>query len=143
MGRNKKLAKNVVFILIGNPLGRVGGKSLHCFLFYTAWLSPEGTWLDRFADCLCQFAFKCCCRVMLSNAMYIFPIKASREKLKAYYSEWLFLSDNMLICCVRLYLAWSRKFHYTIRFKSIFGTYIRHIDLLVCFKNTRKIFAVE
>ena len=111
MGRNKKLAKNVVFILIGN----IGSKLVGFFMIplYTAWLSPEDYGLTDLLTVYASLLLNVvACDV--SDAIYIFPIKASREKVKAYYSSGFFFQIICsLLCAVVFGLVTKIPLHNT------------------------------
>ncbi|WP_314646828.1 polysaccharide biosynthesis C-terminal domain-containing protein [Prevotella multiformis] len=105
MGRNKKLAKNVIFILIGN----VGSKLVGFFMLplYTAWLSPEDYGLtDLLAVYASLLVNVVACDV--SDAIYIYPVGASNEKIKTYYSSGFFFQVVCSLLCAFIFMLISR-----------------------------------
>lgn len=100
MSRSEKLAKNISFITIGN----IGSKLVGFVMlpFYTAWLSPADYGIT---DLLVVYA-----NLMLnvvacdiSDAIYIFPVGASEEKVRGYYSTGFFFSIICSIVCLALF----------------------------------------
>lgn len=107
---------------------------------YTAWLSPEDYGLTDLLTVYASLLLNVvACDV--SDAIYIFPIKASREKVKAYYSSGFFFQIICsLLCAVVFGLVSKIPLHNTF-VDNIW--YIYGILISGLFQNTRKIFAVE
>lgn len=104
MGRSEKLTKNISFILIGN----IGSKLIGFFLlpFYTRWLSPVDYGVT---DLLIVYASLLLNVVAcdISDAIYIFPIGATRQKIRSYYSTGFIFQFLCSIMCAAVFFGIS------------------------------------
>lgn len=94
MGRNKQLAKNTSFVVIGN----IGSKLLGFIMLplYTSWLSPVDYGLTDIISVYANLLINViACDV--SDAIYVFPIGCDYKKIKSYYSTGFFFQ---IICCL-------------------------------------------
>lgn len=100
MGRSEKLAKNITFITIGN----IGSKLVGFIMlpFYTTWLSPADygvtDLLGVYANLMLNIV---ACDI--SDAIYIFPVGAPREKVIQYYSTGFFFQVFCSIICLVIF----------------------------------------
>lgn len=100
MSRSGKLAKNVTFITIGN----IGSKLVGFIMlpFYTTWLSPADygitDLLGVYANLMLNIV---ACDI--SDAIYIFPVGAPREKIIRYYSTGFFFQVFCSIICLIIF----------------------------------------
>ena len=107
MGRSDKLVKNISFIVIGN----IGSKLMGFFMlpFYTNWLSPAdyGTTdlLIVYANLLLNVV---ACDI--SDAIYIYPVGATKQKVCNYYSTgFIFQFLCSIICLFVFWVGIKRK----------------------------------
>lgn len=102
MGRSDKLVKNISFIVIGN----IGSKLMGFFMlpFYTNWLSPAdyGT-----TDLLIVYANLLLNVVAcdMSDAIYIYPVGATKQKVCNYYSTGFIFQFLCSIIC--MFVFWG------------------------------------
>lgn len=102
MTRSEKLAKNISFLVIGN----IGSKLMGFFMlpFYTDWLSPAdyGTidLLIVYANLLLNVV---ACDI--SDAIYIYPVGATKQKVCSYYSTGFIFQFLCSILC--LFVFWG------------------------------------
>ena len=100
MSRSGKLAKNVTFITSGN----IGSKLVGFIMlpFYTTWLSPADygitDLLGVYANLMLNIV---ACDI--SDAIYIFPVGAPREKVIQYYSTGFFFQVFCSIICLVIF----------------------------------------
>ena len=112
MGRSDKLVKNISFIVIGN----IGSKLMGFFMlpFYTNWLSPAdyGTTdlLIVYANLLLNVV---ACDI--SDAIYIYPVGATKQKVCNYYSTGFIFQFLCSIIC--LFVFWGISY---LSMKNIF-----------------------
>jgi len=104
MGRNKELAKNTSFVVIGS----IGSKLMGFIMLplYTRWLSPTDYGIT---DIITTYALLMLNVVAcdVSDAIFVFPIGATREKIKAYYSSGLFFEIFCSMICAIIFFALS------------------------------------
>lgn len=116
MNRNRKLLRNTSFIVIGN----IGSKLIGFIMLplYTNWLSPAdyglASLLTVYASLLLNVI---ACDV--SDAIYIFPIGATQDKVKTYYSTGFFFQ---VFCC-----AAALPLTFVLSQLSIEDVFFRHI----------------
>lgn len=116
MSRSEKLAKNITFITIGN----IGSKLVGFIMlpFYTTWLSPADygvtDLLGVYANLMLNIV---ACDI--SDAIYIFPVNAPREKVIRYYSTGFLFQVFCSIMCLAIF--------YGLSLLSISGTFGQNI----------------
>lgn len=119
MSRSGKLAKNITFITIGN----IGSKLVGFIMlpFYTTWLSPTDygitDLLGVYANLMLNIV---ACDI--SDAIYIFPVGATREKVIRYYSTGFFFQIFCSIICLAIFGGLS-----LLRIPGTFGQNIWYI----------------
>lgn len=119
MSRSGKLAKNITFITIGN----IGSKLVGFIMlpFYTSWLSPADygitDLLGVYANLMLNIV---ACDI--SDAIYIFPVGATREKVMRYYSTGFFFQIFCSIICLAIFNGLS-----LLRIPGTFGQNIWYI----------------
>lgn len=94
MSRNKQLAQNTSFIVVGN----LGSKLLGFIMLplYTCWLSPADYGLMDIIGVYANLLLNViACDV--SDTIYVFPIGCDFKKTKSYYSTGFFFQ---IICCL-------------------------------------------
>lgn len=129
MGRSDKLVKNISFIVIGN----IGSKLMGFFMlpFYTNWLSPAdyGT-----TDLLIVYANLLLNVVAcdMSDAIYIYPVGATKQKVCNYYSTGFIFQFLCSIIC--MFVFWGISY---LPMKNVFIDniwFIYGILILIFFK---------
>lgn len=94
MSRNKQLAKNTSFVVVGN----IGSKLMGFIMLplYTSWLSPADYGLTDIIGVYANLLLNViACDV--SDTIYVFPIGCDFKKIKSYYSTGFFFQ---IICCL-------------------------------------------
>lgn len=98
MGRNKDLIKNTAFVFIGN----VGSKLMSFIMLplYTRWLPPDAYGIT---DIITTYALLLLNVVAfdISDAIFVFPVGATEENIKKYYSTGFFFQ---IICSIVYFL---------------------------------------
>lgn len=102
MGKNKKLVKNISFVLIGN----IGSKLMGFIMLplYTRWLSPSDYGV---VDTINVYTLLLINVIALdvSDAIFVFPSNATTEKITKYYSTgFLFQILGSLFCAIIFYI---------------------------------------
>lgn len=128
MSRNKELAKNTIYVIIGS----IGG-SLIGFLMlplYTRWLTPEDygvTDLISTYSSLLHFVVS----LSISEAIFVFPVGQTKEKITKYYSTgWFFL----LVClagCAAIFFALSTFSFESAFFKNLWLIYASLVSAIL------------
>lgn len=96
MGRNKTLAKNVSYVMIGN----IGAKLIGFILlpFYTRWLTPSDYGVTDiigvYASLLASFG-----ALNIAAAIFVFPSGANENAIKGYFSSGIALQ---IVCSIVL-----------------------------------------
>ena len=96
MGRNKTLAKNVSYVMIGN----IGAKLIGFILlpFYTSWLTPSDYGVTDiigvYASLLASFG-----ALNIAAAIFVFPSGANENAIKGYFSSGIALQ---IVCSIIL-----------------------------------------
>lgn len=102
MGRNKVLAKNISFVLIGN----VGSKLMGFIMLplYTNWLSPADYGVTDIMGVYAGLLLNVvACDV--SDAIFVFPSGATDVEIKKYYSSGFFFQVFCsLLCALAFFL---------------------------------------
>lgn len=96
MGRNKILAKNISFVLIGN----VGSKLMGFIMLplYTSWLSPADYGVTDIMGVYAGLLLNVvACDV--SDAIFVFPSGATEVEIKKYYSSGFFFQIFCSLLC--------------------------------------------
>lgn len=124
MGRTEKLAKNISFIVIGN----IGSKLLGFVMlpFYTSWLSPADYGITDLIGVYANLLLNVvACDV--SDTIYIFPVGATQEKIRKYYSTGFLFQVICSVICLAVFGGLS-AFHLSGTFGEqlwfIYGTLI-------------------
>ena len=94
MGRTKRLAKNTLFVFIGN----IGSKLMSFIMLplYTSWLSPADYGITDIISTYSVLLLNIiACDV--SDAIFVFPVGATQEKIRSYYSSGFFFQ---LFCSI-------------------------------------------
>lgn len=96
MGRNKKLAKNIGFVFVGN----IGSKLVGFFMLplYTYWLSPADFGLSDILGVYSNLLLNLVAFDM-ADAIFVFPSGEDNENIKKYYSTGFFFQ---IMCSVVL-----------------------------------------
>lgn len=115
MGRTKRLAKNTLFILIGN----IGSKLMSFIMLplYTSWLSPADYGITDIISTYAVLLINIiACDV--SDAIFVFPVGATQEKIRSYYSSGFFFQCFCSIIGTIVFFVLSN-----IEFENIFFSY--------------------
>lgn len=101
MSRNKELAKNTSYVVIGS----IGAKLVSFLMLplYTSWLSPSDYGLTDIIDTYSGLLLFIVA-LDITDAIFVFPIGATKENIDRYYTTGLFFTTvSCLTCAVVFY----------------------------------------